>query len=100
MTADPVLDDETLAAALADLPAWSMRDGALHRELSFADFAQAFAFMTEVAAVAERLDHHPDWWNSGGRVTVDVISHAARGVTARCVELAGVIEELAAPSTA
>ena len=94
--ADPLLDDGALSTALADLPSWSMRDGGLHRDLVFADFATAFAFMTELAAVAERLDHHPDWCNSGPRVTVDVISHAAAGVTARCVALASAAEEVAA----
>lgn len=93
--ADLLLDDEALAAALAELPSWSMRDGGLHRELAFADFATAFAFMTELAAVAERLDHHPDWCNSGRRVTIDVISHAAAGVTARCVALATAADEIA-----
>jgi len=96
MTADPVLDDEALAGALAELPAWSMRDGSLHRELAFADFAAAFAFMTELATVAERLDHHPDWSNSWNRVVIDVISHAAGGVTARCVELAKAADVIAA----
>ena len=94
--ADPLLDDEALAVALAELPSWSMRDGGLHRELGFASFAAAFAFMTEVAAVAERLDHHPDWCNSERRVTIDVISHAAAGVTARCVSLARAADEIAA----
>ena len=95
MTADPLLDDAELAAALADLPAWTMRDGALHRELAFADFAAAFAFMTDLAAVAERLDHHPDWSNTWNKVVIDIISHAAGGVTARCVELAKAADELA-----
>ena len=93
---DPLLDDEALAAALGDLPSWSMRDGALHRELVFRDFATAFAFMTELAAVAERLDHHPDWCNSWNRVTIDVISHAAAGVTDRCVALATAADGIAA----
>jgi 4a-hydroxytetrahydrobiopterin dehydratase len=88
MTADPLLDDAELAAALADLPAWTMRDGALHRELAFADFGEAFAFMTRLALVAERLDHHPDWSNSWNRVVIDIMSHASAGVTARCVTLA------------
>ena len=95
-TADPVLDDAALAAALADLPSWSMRDGALHREVVFRDFATAFTFMTELAAVAEQLDHHPDWCNSWNRVTIDVISHAAAGVTQRCVDLATAADEIAA----
>ncbi len=94
-TVDPLLDDAALAAALGDLPSWSMRDGALHRELSFRDFATAFAFMTELAAVAERLDHHPDWCNSWNRVTVDVLSHAAAGVTERGVALAAAADEIA-----
>lgn len=85
--------------ALADLPAWSLRDGGLHRELSFGDFAEAFAFMTEVAAVAERLDHHPDWCNSWNRVVIDIISHAAAGVTARCIELAKAADAIVARRT-
>lgn len=94
--ADPLLDDDELAAALAELPSWSMRDGGLHRELAFVDFVAAFAFMTELAVVAEQLDHHPDWCNSWNRVTIDVLSHAAAGVTARCITLATAAEEIAA----
>lgn len=92
--ADEVLDDDQLAEALATLPGWAMRDGSLHRELSFGDFGEAFAFMTRVALVAERLDHHPDWSNSWNRVVVDIISHAQRGVTGRCVALARAIDEV------
>lgn len=99
MSPDSVLDDDELAVALAELPAWSMRDGSLHREVEFADFARAFAFMTAVAAEAERLDHHPDWSNSWNRVVIDVISHAAGGVTARCVELAHAVDERSAGSS-
>ncbi len=88
MTADPVLDDEALAEALASLPSWTMRDGALHRELTFGDFSEAFGFMARLALVAERLDHHPDWSNSWNRVVLDIVSHASAGVTARCVTLA------------
>ncbi len=95
MTVDPVLDDDALAAALAELPAWTMRDGGLHRELVFADFTAAFAFMTGLAAVAERLDHHPDWCNAWNKVVIDIISHAAGGVTVRCVELAKAADDLA-----
>lgn len=96
MTADPVLDDDGLAAALTELPAWSMRDGGLHRELSFDDFGEAFAFMTRLALVAERIDHHPDWSNSWNRVVIDIVSHASGGVTARCVALAKAADAIAA----
>jgi len=62
-------------------PGWELRPSGLHRELTFADFAEAFAFMTEVAAIAEELGHHPDWSNSWNRVTIDLRTHDADQVT-------------------
>ena len=67
---------------------WAVVDGKLHRELEFADFGEAFAFITRVALAAERLDHHPDWSNSWNRVTIDIVSHAEGSITDRCVALA------------
>jgi 4a-hydroxytetrahydrobiopterin dehydratase len=67
---------------------WAVVDGKLHRELTFSDFAEAFAFMTRVALAAEKLDHHPDWSNSWNTVTIDVVSHSEGGITDRCVALA------------
>ena len=65
---------------LPDLPeGWSVVDGRLHRALTFADFDEAFAFMTRVAAEARRLDHHPDWSNSWNEVVIDIVDHAAAG---------------------
>jgi len=76
-----------------DLPeGWQLIEGRLHRELEFADFAEAFAFMGRVAAEAERLGHHPDWSNSWNRVVIDLISHDAGEVTARDLELAQAID--------
>ncbi len=74
---------------------WELADGKLHRELEFVDFAAAFAFMTRVAAVAERLDHHPDWSNSWNKVEIDLVSHDAGGVTDRDRDLAIAINGLA-----
>lgn len=77
---------------LDDVPSgWELVDGRLHRELTFPDFAAAFAFMTRVAAEAERLDHHPDWSNSWNRVTIDLVSHDAGTLTARDLALATAI---------
>jgi len=70
---------------------WTTGDGTLHRELEFTDFTEAFAFMTRVAAEAERLDHHPDWSNSWNTVTIDLVSHDAGGLTSRDVALAEAI---------
>lgn len=67
---------------------WALIDGKLHREFTFDDFAAAFAFMTRVADLAEEADHHPDWSNSWNRVTIDLVSHDAGGVTGRDVRLA------------
>ena len=90
-----VLHDDEVAARLAERPEWSLVDGRLHRELTFEDFAQAFAFMARVAEAAERLDHHPDWCNSWNRVTIDVVSHADGGITERCFELAAAVDAAA-----
>jgi 4a-hydroxytetrahydrobiopterin dehydratase len=86
--ADAALSAEEIQARMVDVPGWEHRDGRLHRELTFADFGAAFAFMTRVALLAEKLDHHPDWSNSWNRVTIDIASHDAGALTARCFELA------------
>jgi 4a-hydroxytetrahydrobiopterin dehydratase len=74
---------------------WAMVGGKLHRELEFADFAEAFAFMTRVAEAAERADHHPDWSNSWNRVVIDLVSHDAGRVTDRDRALAVEISAIA-----
>lgn len=82
------LDDSELSARLAMLPAWELRDGKLRREFRFRDFSDAFAFMTRVAMLAERYDHHPNWSNVYDRVTIELWSHDAGGITERDVVLA------------
>ncbi len=73
---------------------WQVVDGKLHRELRFADFVEAFGFMTRVALLAERADHHPEWTNVYGRVVIDLVSHDAGRVTDRDVALAEAINRL------
>lgn len=90
----PVLGDADLTHRMASLPDWVVLDGRLHRSVVFGDFAEAFAFMTEVAAVAEELDHHPDWSNSWNRVEIDIVSHDAGGITELCIDLARRIDAL------
>ena len=74
--------------ALAGLPEWSQRDGALHRVFQFRDFAEAFAFMTRVAIVADGMDHHPEWSNVYATVTIDLTTHDAGGLTTLDFDLA------------
>jgi 4a-hydroxytetrahydrobiopterin dehydratase len=93
--ADPTLDADEVERRLGTLDGWVVADGRLHRTYQLADFAEAFAFMTRVALAAEKLDHHPDWSNSWNRVTVDIVSHAAGGITERCFALAGACDRAA-----
>jgi 4a-hydroxytetrahydrobiopterin dehydratase len=80
-----------------DIPeGWTVLDGRLHQELTFADFDEAFAFMTRVAAEARRLDHHPDWSNSWNTVVIDIVDHSAGGITERCTALARAIDAVKA----
>jgi 4a-hydroxytetrahydrobiopterin dehydratase len=79
---------------LAVLPSWEYRDNALQRELRFPTFAEAFAFMTRVAFVAERRNHHPDWSNVYDRVTIRLTTHDAGGVTEQDFEMAAEISTI------
>jgi 4a-hydroxytetrahydrobiopterin dehydratase len=84
------LDAEARAQLRSLLPDWrhdAQRD-AITREFVFADFAQAFAFMTQVAIVAEKRDHHPEWSNVYNKVDVTLTTHDAGGLTQRDVDLA------------
>jgi len=80
--------------ALEGLPGWTDAGGALRKDLRFDGFPAAFAFLTRVALLAERMGHHPDFSCSYSRVTLELRSHDAGGVTARDVELARAIEGL------
>jgi 4a-hydroxytetrahydrobiopterin dehydratase len=83
-----LLTPDAVAAALRELPGWELRDGKLQRTYVFADFSEAFAFMTRVALEAEKQDHHPDWSNVWNRVAIALWTHDAGGITQRDVDLA------------
>lgn len=74
---------------------WQCTDKQLHVALLFDNFSQAFAFMTEVAFVAEKHNHHPDWSNVYQRVTITLTSHDSACVTQRDYRLAKAIDEIA-----
>ena len=73
------LDAAEITRRLQGLPGWELKDGKLHRGFAFPDFAEAFRFMTALAAEAERLQHHPEWCNVYNRVTMDLVTHDAGG---------------------
>jgi len=75
---------------------WQVVDGALHKKFEFRNFAEAFAFMIKVAAVAEQQNHHPDWSNSWNIVEISLCSHDKGAITQRDHDLANAIDELLA----
>ena len=75
------LSEGEIKDRLKSMPVWSLEKGKLHREFRFADFKEAFAFMTRVATVADQLDHHPEWFNVYSTVRVDLATHDAGGIT-------------------
>ena len=86
-----------VAEALKGLTGWTAVDGreAISKSFKFADFNAAFAFMTQVALSASRLDHHPEWSNVYNRVTVDLSTHDAGGITQKDFDLATLLEGIA-----
>jgi 4a-hydroxytetrahydrobiopterin dehydratase len=91
------LSDEARAEALKALPEWEHNAGrdAISRRFEFADFSEAFAFMTRVALLAEKMDHHPEWFNVYNTVDVTLTTHDCNGLSERDVKMAKALEEWA-----
>jgi 4a-hydroxytetrahydrobiopterin dehydratase len=88
------LSPESAQAALADLPDWQYDadHGAITRRFRFADFVQAFGFMTQIALAAEKHNHHPEWSNVYNSVTMTWTTHDAGGLTERDLRLARIAD--------
>ena len=80
----PTAVDESLES----LPGWSRRDDRIVATFEFPNFVAAFGFMAQVAILAERANHHPEWSNVYGRVVIELTSHDAGGITQRDIDLA------------
>ena len=88
MAAAQLLSTAQIGAISEDLPGWGLLEGKLHRAFRFADFSEAFGFMSRVALAAEALDHHPEWSNVWNRVTINLTTHDLGGLSTLDVELA------------
>jgi 4a-hydroxytetrahydrobiopterin dehydratase len=95
MSAPTKLSTNELNAALSELSSWSIENDKLHRQFQFKSFVEAFGFMSSAALVAESMGHHPEWFNVYNRVTVDLTTHDAGGISIKDVELARKMDELA-----
>ena len=91
------LEGEARRRVLAELPQWKEVPGrdAISRSFVFADFNQAFGFMTRAALAAEKMDHHPEWFNVYKTVEVTLSTHDAGGVTEKDIALAKAMESYA-----
>jgi 4a-hydroxytetrahydrobiopterin dehydratase len=93
--AEAQLTGAEIESALQNLPQWQVSNGKLHREYRFSDFVHAFGFMATAAIAIEKMNHHPEWFNVWNRVTVDLMTHEAGGITQKDVALATLLEDLA-----
>lgn len=84
-----------LSTALKDLGSWERRADRICKQFKFKDFVAAFGWMTQVALIAERMNHHPEWQNVYNRVSVELTSHDAGGITQRDIQLAKAMDQLA-----
>ena len=91
------LDAEARRAIPGRLPGWDLVDGrdAIHKTFTFKDFNAAFGFMTRAALAAERMNHHPEWFNVWNRVEVTLSTHDAGGLTERDLKLAEIMDRIA-----
>lgn len=91
------LSGEARRAALAELDGWQEADGrdAISKTFRFKTFNAAFAFMTRTALMAEKMDHHPEWFNVYSRVEVTLTTHEAGGLTERDIRLARFMDKAA-----
>jgi len=91
------LTTDAVKIAMNEVDGWSMVDGreAIHKTFTFKNFVQAFGFMTQSAIIAEKIDHHPEWFNVYNRVDVTLTTHDAGGVTHKDVTLAEAMEKAA-----
>lgn len=91
------IDPAARAAFLKEFPRWREIEGrdAIARLFQFKDFSETFAFMTRVALLAEKMDHHPEWFNVYDKIDVTLTTHDAGGVTDKDVEMAKAIEAFA-----
>ena len=89
------LSPEDIKVEMKNLSGWSIVNEKLHKEFSFDTFNQAFGFMTRAAMEIEKMNHHPEWFNVYNRITIELTTHDAGGITKNDVNLAKILDSLA-----
>jgi len=90
------LSENEIKNELVKLKGWKIVDGKLNRTFEFADFNEAFGFMTRVAMEVEKLNHHPEWFNVYNRVKIELVTHDVGGLSNFDFKLANIINRIAA----
>jgi len=88
------LSSEQISEELKNLPGWSVKEEKLHKDFEFGDFNQAFGFMTRAAMHIEKMNHHPEWFNVYNKLSVDLMTHDAGGITENDIQLAKILNSL------
>lgn len=88
------LTEEQIKSDLAGLDGWTVKDGRLHKDFVFEDFVEAFGFMSRASLHIERINHHPEWFNVYNKLSVDLITHDAGGITKNDIALASILNAL------
>ena len=88
------LSPKEIDEEIKNLPGWSVVNEKLHREIQFDSFNQAFGFMTRAAMEIEKMNHHPEWFNVYNRLTIDLMTHDAGGITRNDINLARLLNSL------
>ena len=91
-----VLSEKEIMDATSDMAGWEVVNGKLHKEYLFDTFNAAFGFMTRAAMEIEKANHHPEWLNVYNRLTIDLTTHDAGGITSNDINLARVLDSLLA----
>lgn len=89
------LSQADIEEELRNLPGWKVVNEKLHKEFQFESFNQAFGFMTRAAMEIEKMNHHPEWFNVYNRITIELTTHDAGGITKNDVNLAKILNSLA-----
>ncbi len=89
------LSEEEIQEQIGKLNGWKVADGKVSKTFEFEDFVQAFGFMTRVAIEAEKMNHHPEWFNVYNKVKIDLVTHDVGGISNYDIKLAKTIDRLA-----
>lgn len=88
------LTEEQIKTELSGLPGWSIVNGKLHKDFVFDNFIEAFGFMCKAAIHIEKMNHHPEWFNVYNKISVDLVTHDAGGITQNDIALARTLNSL------